>query len=75
MGWDNFNESKDLTLQIEGYRKLFVYYLESMHADRIYRSRENLRYCEERGIRLTGSEAGPSTQRNRKRREAADAPR
>ena len=29
-----------------------------MHADRIYRSRENLRYCEEHGIRLSGPKLG-----------------
>jgi hypothetical protein len=58
MSWDNFNESKDLQGQIEGYRKRFGYYPESVHADRIYRSRENLRYCEEHGIRLSGPKLG-----------------
>jgi hypothetical protein len=58
MSWDNFNESKDLVEQIEGYRKRFGYYPESVHADRIYRSRENLRYCEEHGIRLSGPKLG-----------------
>ena len=58
MSWDNFNESKDLQGQIEGYRKRFGYYPESVHADRIYRSRENLRYCERHGIRLSGPKLG-----------------
>jgi len=58
MSWDNFNESKDLIGQIEGYRKRFGYYPESVHADRIYRSRENVRYCERQGIRLSGPKLG-----------------
>ena len=29
-----------------------------MHADKVCRSRENLRYCQERGIRLSGSALG-----------------
>jgi len=58
MSWDNFNESKDLIGQIDGYRKRFGYYPESVHADRIYRTRENLRYCERHGIRLSGPKLG-----------------
>jgi IS5 family transposase len=58
MSWGNFNESKDLIGQIEGYRRRFGYYPESVHADRIYRSRENLRYCERYGIRLSGPKLG-----------------
>ena len=58
MSWDNFNESKDLQGQIEGYRKRFGYYPESVHADKIYRSRENLRYCGDHGIRLSGPKLG-----------------
>lgn len=58
MSWDNYNESKDLIVQIEGYRKRFGYYPESVHADKIYRTRENLRYCERHGIRLSGPKLG-----------------
>jgi len=31
---------------------------ESVHADRIYRSRDNLRYCDRKGIRITGPKLG-----------------
>ena len=58
MSWDNFNESKDLIRQIEGYKERFGYYPESVHADKIYRSRENLRYCKAHGIRITGPRLG-----------------
>jgi len=41
MSWDNFNESGDLKAQVEAYRNFTGYYPESVHADRIYRTREN----------------------------------
>ncbi|MCH8121206.1 MAG: IS5 family transposase, partial [Planctomycetes bacterium] len=56
--WDNYNESGDLIGQIEKYRKRFGFYPESVHADQIYRNRENRRYCKAHGIRLSGSPLG-----------------
>jgi hypothetical protein len=41
MSWDNFNESGDLKAQVEAYHRFTGYYPESVHADRIYRNREN----------------------------------
>jgi IS5 family transposase len=58
MSWDNFNESKELIEQIEKYKERFGNYPESVHADRIYRSRDNLRYCQDKGIRLSGPKLG-----------------
>jgi IS5 family transposase len=58
MSWDNFNESGELIEQIEGYRERFGCYPESVHADRIYRSRDNLKYCTRHGIRLSGPKLG-----------------
>lgn len=54
ISWDNFNESTFLTDQIERYRASFGFYPESVHADQIYRTRKNLSYCRQRGIRFTG---------------------
>jgi hypothetical protein len=56
--WDNFNESGDLKAQIEAYYALTGYYPESVHADRIYRNRENRAWCKERGIRISGPPLG-----------------
>jgi hypothetical protein len=39
MSWDNFNESWDLKAQVEAYYRFTGYYPESVHADRIYRTR------------------------------------
>jgi hypothetical protein len=58
ISWDNFNESGDLIDQIESYRGRFGFYPESVHADKIYRNRDNRRYCKERGIRLSGPKLG-----------------
>ena len=56
--WDNFNECQDLQDQVEAYRKRFGVYPESVHADRIYRTRDNLRYCKKHHIRLSGPRLG-----------------
>lgn len=56
--WDNYNESGDLIGQIEKYHKRFGFYPESVHADQIYRNRENRRYCKAHGIRLSGLPLG-----------------
>ena len=56
--WDNFNESQDLQLQLEQYKQRFGYYPESVHVDRIYRTRANRAICKERGIRISGPPLG-----------------
>ena len=58
ISWDAYNESGDLSGQIENYHKRFGCYPESVHADQIYRTRENRRYCKTRGIRLSGPPLG-----------------
>jgi hypothetical protein len=51
MSWDNFNESGDLKAQVEAYYRFTGYYPESVHAERIYHTRENRAWCKEKGIR------------------------
>jgi hypothetical protein len=58
INWDNYNESCDLIDQIESYRKRFGFYPESVHADKIYRTLDNRRWCKARGIRLSGPPLG-----------------
>jgi hypothetical protein len=58
ISWDNYNESGDLKAQIEKYHHRFGYWPESVHADQIYRTRENRRFCKEKGIRLSGPALG-----------------
>lgn len=73
--WDNFNESTDLVGQIEGYHRRFGCYPESVHVDKIYRTRENRKFCKERGIRMSGPPLGRKPQalsREEKRRAYED---
>ena len=58
IGWDAYNESCDLIGQIERYHKRFGFYPASVHVDKIYRTRQNRRYCKAKGIRLSGPPLG-----------------
>ncbi|MDP8936030.1 MAG: IS5 family transposase [Cyanobacteriota bacterium] len=73
MSWDNFNESGDLKAQVEAYHSFTGYYPESVHADRIYRTRENRAWCKERGIRISGPPLGrpPANVSKEKKKQAA----
>jgi IS5 family transposase len=58
ISWDNFNEGGDLSFQVEGYKRRCGFYPESVHADKIYITRDNRAYCKERGIRISGVPLG-----------------
>lgn len=58
ISWDNYNESGELITQIEAFKEANGCYPESVHADKIYRTRANRAWCKERGIRLSGSPLG-----------------
>ena len=58
LSWDNYNESVDLTEQIHSYKRRFGFYPSSIHADKIYRNRNNIKFCKEYGIRLSGPALG-----------------
>ncbi len=58
ISWDNYNETGDLISQIKDYRIRFGCYPESVHADQIYRTRNNREFCQKLGIRLSGPPLG-----------------
>lgn len=58
ISWDNYNEAGDLKKQIESYHNRFGFYPESVHADKIYRNRDNRKFCKTHGIRLSGPALG-----------------
>ena len=66
--WENYNEGTRLKESIERYKKQFGFYPEAVLADKIYRNRDNLDYCKEKGIRLSG----PMLGRPRKKAEGQD---
>jgi len=54
----NYNESGDLKVQVEEFKNYTGYYPESIHAYPIYRTRENRKFCKEKGIRISGPPLG-----------------
>ena len=58
ISWDAYNESGDLIGQAEKYRKRFGHYPASIHADKIYRNRDNRKWCKKHDIRLSGPSLG-----------------
>ncbi|KJS77429.1 MAG: transposase [Desulfotomaculum sp. BICA1-6] len=58
LSWDAFNEGNTLIASVECYNQRYGFYPEAVQADKIYRNKDNLRYCAERGIRLSGPRLG-----------------
>ena len=58
LSWDNYNEGTDLVEQIETFHHRFGCYPESVHVDKIYRTRANRTFCKAHGIRLSGPPLG-----------------
>ena len=56
--FDAYNESTGLQDMIEQYKKRTGHYPERVLADKIYRNRDNLSYCKQRNIRLSGPALG-----------------
>ena len=56
--FEAYNESTTLKAIIERYRERTGTYPERVLADKIYRNRDNLAFCKERGIRLSGPALG-----------------
>lgn len=63
--WDNFNEGITLIDSVEAYKTRFGYYPKVVLADKIYRNRENLNYCKEKGIRISGPALGRPTKESK----------
>ena len=72
--WNAYNESTTLKDSVEGYKERYGYYPERILADKIFRTRDNIRYCASKGIHLNGSVLGkppsdPEEQKRQKRLE------
>ncbi|MGN8751027.1 IS5 family transposase [Oscillospiraceae bacterium HCP3S3_D12] len=64
--FDAYNESGNLQEMAERFREREGHYPSRILADKIYRNRENLSYCKEHGIRLSGPALGrPKTTETR----------
>ena len=58
MSFAAYNESTVLVQAVERYKEREGYYPVRVLADKIYRTRTNLQYCKEHGIRLSGPALG-----------------
>lgn len=58
LSFNAYNEGDTLVESVERYQKKFRVYPQAVIADKIYRNRKNIRYCKERGIRLSGPPLG-----------------
>ena len=75
LSWNNYNESGDLKAQVEAYKEYTGHYPESVHVDKIYRTRENRNWCKEKGIRISGPPLGrppKDVDKNVKKQERED---
>ncbi len=78
--WEAFNEGTMLKEQVENFKSIYGCYPKYLLADKIYLNRENRKYIEEKGIKITGKPLGrppskdPQTpsQRYRKKKKAAE---
>ena len=75
--FDAYNESANLQDIIERYHDRTGHYPELVLADQIYRNRDNLQYCKQNGIRISGKPLGrpkrePDIDKRQERREQID---
>lgn len=76
--WDAYNEANTLQQAVEAYYERHGCYPEAILADKIYRNRENLKYCKKHNIRLSGPKLGrppkhePTDQKRLIKQEAAE---
>jgi IS5 family transposase len=61
LSFDAYNEGTTLIESVENFRKRFGFYPEALFADKIYRNRENIRFCKLHGIRFSGPPLGRPT--------------
>lgn len=70
LSFDAFNESTDFFKAVEAYRANHGFYPQRILVDKIYRNRESIAWCRERGIQITGPALGrPSKDKKLQREE------
>jgi len=77
MSWNSYNEGCDLITEVKRYRDREGYCPESVHVDKIYRTRANRLWCVAQGIRMSGAPVGrppkdPEVNADRKRQMRKD---
>jgi len=70
LSWDAYNETSDLELHVENYKRVNGYYPEVVLADRIYGTRKNRSMLKKRGIRFGGKPLGRPKKQTQENAEA-----
>ena len=58
ISFDSYNETTVLQIALERYKERTGHYPERILVDKIYRTRENIKFCAERNIRISGPKLG-----------------
>jgi hypothetical protein len=58
LSWDAFNEGLTLISSVQRYKKAIGHFPARILADKLFRTRENLGFCKEHGIRMNGPKLG-----------------
>ena len=58
LSWENYSEGGDLIEFANRYQKRYGFYPAAILADKAFRTRTNLAFCKENGIRLSGPPLG-----------------
>jgi hypothetical protein len=58
LGWDAYNEATELIPALNAYKEKYGTFPERVLADRLYRNRDNLKFCKANGIRMSGPRLG-----------------
>lgn len=71
ISWDAYHEAADLKNHAERYQRRHGHYPQRILADKLYRTKENRKWCQSRGIRLAGPGPGrpPKNDDLRKQRQ------
>ena len=70
LDWNAYSEAGLLIPTVEAYKEKHGFYPQAVIADKLYRNRNNLTYCKERNIRLSGPKLGrPSKITDKKQRQ------
>lgn len=70
LNWESYNETADLVLSAENFKKRNGFYPAKINADQIYITRDNRNWCKKNNIQLNGKPLGrPTAQTKEKLKE------
>jgi len=71
--WEAYNESTDVKMQVENYKRIYGCYPKVFLGDQIYLTRNNRKFLKEKGIQIFGKPLGRPPKNSQKYREKKEA--